>query len=277
MKLLKTYCILLFTVILLSCDQQATQQTRRYEDLFPDSTEIEDPDLVEEGVGDADFVSEPSDNAELTQDPETIGSPAAPLPRTELVKSIAESVLEFNLYSTGGSWSSHCCLYANRGNESYIALPKHCFDHDKTKSYKIEVVDNHGVATILKVLSFAQSSRYDAVMLLVNKFSTTTPALSNSQLIAKTVGKPGDSIIILTPFDSRNIYQKYGTLSGSEEFNAGNLSIEPGDSGGLILKKDGVIGMNFAHTDGGDETRSGGMFVPITVFESLYSDLVFKK
>jgi len=115
------------------------------------------------------------------------------------------------------------------------------------------------------------SNEYDAEILVVRRIKGL-PTLCEREMIAKQQIN-GDSAILLVPFNARNVYQKLGSFLDSTKLEMSILVCEPGDSGGLIIGRDGVVGIEVASGNNGRISH----FVPIRVFEDLYGALVNKK
>jgi len=206
--------------------------------------------------------------------------PAKPLkafPTKQSLQSINSSILKLSCdeYSGDGrtksSWSGHCCLYSNNGDYSYLALPTHCFPGDSTKYYDIQVTDFKGKITKVSWRSRVHSTLYDAEILVVDRIKGI-PTLCETGMIAEQA-ITGDSAVLLVPFDARNIRQKLGLFLDGNKVRMLTLFSEPGDSGGLFVGRDGVVGINFALTGDGKVSH----FVPISVFESLYGSFINEK
>jgi hypothetical protein len=194
-------------------------------------------------------------------------------PKKEYIQSVASSVLKFSCTSLDkkgviASWSSHCCLYANKGDESYIAIPKHCFDYDDSKSYEAEVKDIKGRIIKLNLLRCWTSTKYDAVILTVKHISGIPTLCSTEVITSKQI--IGDSAVVLSPFNVRGIYQKFGFIIKNNSISLSTLITERGDSGGLVIVRDGVIGIHVSSEQNGKV----GNFVPIAVFEDMYAEIV---
>jgi hypothetical protein len=197
-------------------------------------------------------------------------------PDREYIRSVASSVLKFScdMYSHGKiekSWESHCCLYSNNGDLSYLALPTHCFPYDSTKQYWAQVTDFEGKITILSLVAVIDSKEYDAAILVVKKIKGL-PTLCEREIIAKQQ-ITRDSAVLLVPFNARDVYQKFGSFLNSTKMEMSTLVCEPGDSGGLLIGRDGVIGIEVASDNNGRISH----FVPINIFEDLYGSLVNEK
>lgn len=167
-----------------------------------------------------------------------------------------------------GKWHSHCCLYGNQKNFSFLAFPTHCFDYDSTKSYSLEVTDYLGRKTKLDLQQTYRSKNLDAEILKVQRIKDV-PSLCEQNLTSEKFSA-GSSVTILTPFNSREIKKRNGILQEKNRVSIENYANEPGDSGGLIIAKNKVIGIITSATAHGRVTE----FVSISCFEDLYAELV---
>jgi|GEM_PF-1277232 len=197
-------------------------------------------------------------------------------PSQEYIQSVGCSILKFycNVYNHGKieeSWESHCCLYCNNGNLSYLALPRHCFPYDSTRQYEAYATDFKGRIIKLSLVEEIHLQTNDAEILVVRKIKGL-PTLCERGMIAKQQ-ITGDSAVLLVPFNARNIYQKLGSFLDDTKMQMNTLVCEPGDSGGLLIGRDGVIGIEVASSASGRIS----LFVPIHVFEDLYGSLIHKK
>jgi hypothetical protein len=194
-------------------------------------------------------------------------------------ESIESTILRFSctVYQKGkviDSWEAHCFLYANRGGRSYLALPYHSFPYDSTKAYSIQLTDLDGKTIAWDWSVCLRPEKGDAEMIVgeeINQKGILSHALSAKDAIAS---KPlvGDSAILLVPFNSRDVHKKYGIIRSSNSLEMKTLWGEPGDSGGLVVGRNGVIGI--AVSTGKDGRERMSYFVPISVFEELYIRLV---
>jgi len=196
-------------------------------------------------------------------------------PDRKYVRSVASSVLKFscNAYSHGkieDSWSSHCCLYSNKDGWSYLALPRHCFPFDSTKRYEAWVTDSKGRTIKLSLVTELHSNEYDAAILVVKRIKGLRTLCEREMISSQQIS--GDSAILLVPFNARDVYQKPGLLLDGPKVEMSTLRCEPGDSGGLIVGRDGVIGVEVSGSNYGKIMH----FVPISVFEDIYGTLVNK-
>lgn len=185
------------------------------------------------------------------------------------------SILEFICTSSYKgrveSWKGQCCLYANRGDESFIALPSHVFPYDERKYYDIYLIDVKK-DTIHAEWSMANSfEEYDAKMLVVKKIPGIIP-LCNTKLIRNKPVRQNSLAILVTPFNVRGVTQKEGNIIANGEMEMKTLSAEPGDSGALIVNEDGVLGIVWSITDDGKTN-----YVPINLFEKLYSHIIIQQ
>ena len=192
-----------------------------------------------------------------------------PFPGKEYMKAVDSSILKFSVTESNNkkseSWAGHCCLYCNKGNLSYLVLPFHCFPYDSTKVYRIWVTDFKGRKTELSWVHETNTTQYDAEILVVKKFGKL-PTLCERGMIGK---EPiiGDTAVLLIPFNARNVRQKVGLLHKNNEVEMNILFGEPGDSGGLVVGRNGVIGIVVTTSNNGREVQ----FVPISIFEELYA------
>lgn len=196
-------------------------------------------------------------------------------PSKKYLKTVDSCVLRFSceMYKNGEyqrAWHGHCFLYAAHEDKSYLAMPKHCFSFDSTQEYKLFVTDVGGRKIELKWNGFKVAENCDAELLIVEKIRGL-PNLCERELITSSQ-LIGDSVLLWVPFNSRNVRRKFGKLSKGNKVEVCTMLGEPGDSGGLIIGRDGVIGMNF----GSNENGKTLVFVRIQVFEFLYYASVHK-
>ncbi|MCX6824487.1 MAG: hypothetical protein NT085_05180 [candidate division SR1 bacterium] len=194
-------------------------------------------------------------------------------PDEAYMKGIDSSMFEFYVVMSdkkkSEAWAGQCCLYCNKDNMSYLILPRHCFPYDSTKSYGLWVTDFKNRRTKLSWTRSTSSTLYDAEVLVVEKIKGL-PTLCERGKIAREI-IVGDSAVLLTPFNVRNVHRKFGTLNNHNEMEMFTMFGEPGDSGGLILGRNGILGVEVTGTNEGKQTQ----FVPIQVFEELYGDIVY--
>ncbi len=192
-------------------------------------------------------------------------------PGKEYVQSVDSSILKFTCmeFNKKGFTISEgqCCVYCNKGNLSYLVMPYHCFPYDSTKEYMIWGTDYKGKKIELSWRAISWAKDVDATILAVDKIEKI-PTLCEQGLIAKNM-KPGDSAVLLTPFNVRNVHEKFGIFRNENEVEMNQIFAEPGDSGGLIIGREGIVGIA-SGTDKGNTLY----FVPIEVFEELYISLI---
>ncbi len=196
-------------------------------------------------------------------------------PSKKYLRTVDSCVLRFSceMYKNGlyqRTWSGHCFLYASHADKSYLAMPKHCFSFDSTQEYKLFVTDVGGRKTELKWSDFKVAENCDAELLRVDKVQGL-PSLCERELVASSQ-LIGDSVLLWVPYNSRKVRRKFGTLLKENKVKVHTMVGEPGDSGGLIIGREGVIGMNFGSKENGTKL----MFVRIQVFEFLYYASVHK-
>ncbi|MBU0626579.1 hypothetical protein KKH82_04030 [Patescibacteria group bacterium] len=194
-----------------------------------------------------------------------------PLPTEEKLAMIDSSVLEFEVRKDGEIRSScgHCCLYCNRKGLSYLILPYHVFPYDSTQTYKVMLKNFKGER--IEVPSFrclSYNPGHDVLVYVIPQLDGI-PTVSERYQIAKEA-YAGDSVVLWTPFNVRNITRKTGTISSNTEVKMDIFVGEPGDSGGLIIGKNGIIGMAY-HVD---STGTYVQFIPTNVFEQQYQYLI---
>ncbi len=80
----------------------------------------------------------------------------------------------------------------------------------------------------------------------------------------------GDSVLLEVPFNVRGVQRKQGIVMEQNKVRMDLLVCEGGDSGGLVITRDGIIGMEFRTLEEGTIIR----FVPMSVFENLYYGVV---
>jgi hypothetical protein len=167
------------------------------------------------------------------------------------------------------SGCGHCCIYSHNGEHSYLALPEHCFPYDSTKQCKVWVKDYEGKKIDLEWTRVFPHSYYDAEILEVKKIFGL-PSLCELAVLTSYCAS-GDSTFIFNPFNVRNVEKKWGTFFNGEKIKMNTMICEPGDSGGLIMSREGVAGIVYSASDNGMTVR----YVPILVFEKMYGDLMF--
>ncbi len=120
----------------------------------------------------------------------------------------------------------------------------------------------------------AISSEFDAAVIsFENNTYLKNFTLASRGLIA-TSGSIGDTAILETPFNARGVKRKIGTF-GLLYPNSVDMQFfygETGDSGGLIVSREGVAGVNYGTFSGEGVT----IYAPVRVFEELYSSLIEK-
>jgi len=200
------------------------------------------------------------------------------VPRTEIsplnIKDIKSFVFRFSceVYVDGkyqAGWRSHCIIYANHKDVTYIAIPSHCFISEHGKEYKLAIFDSLGEKIELDWLEYITSDTYDAKILVVKRLKL--PAFSN--IASFGTKNTGGSAVLVSPFNERGIYKKTGFFSERNSVIFDTFFSEPGDSGAVVLAEDGVVGISFSISDNGKEAN----FVAIDVFENLYLEQVRKK
>jgi len=191
------------------------------------------------------------------------------------IQSIDSSMLQFYVNMSDSkktqSWSGQCCIYCNKHGMSYLILPKHCFPYDSTKSYSIWAIDFKNRRIELSWTCATTSTIYDAEILVVEEIKGI-PTLCEKGKIAKEI-IVGDSAVLLTPFNVRNVHRKFGTLNKDNEMEMLTMFGEPGDSGGLILGRNGILGVEVSGSNYGKQIQ----FIPIAVFEELYGSIAYDK
>jgi len=194
-----------------------------------------------------------------------------PFPGKEYIQAVDSSVMQFSVTvsskKNSESWEGHCSLYCNKGDLSYLVLPLHCFPYDSTKEYRIWATDFKKKKVELSWVRAVSSTQYDAEVIVVKKIKGL-PTLCERGMIGK---EPiiGDSAVLLVPFNARNVHQKFGLLCKNNEIEMNVLFGESGDSGGLVIGRNGVIGITVSITDNGKNMQ----FVPINIFEELYTSI----
>jgi len=171
------------------------------------------------------------------------------------------------------SGCGHGFVYSRNGEHSYIALPEHCFPYDSTKQCKIWATDYEGRTIDLKWtrrLSY-KNINYDAQILVVKKIFGL-PSLCEMAVLTGYRAS-GDSAFIFAPFNVRNVEKKWGTFFGEEGVEMNTMISEFGDSGGLVLSRDGVAGVLASSSSNGSNMR----YVPILVFEKIYGELMYNQ
>ena len=176
--------------------------------------------------------------------------------------------LDFNFESSS---MCHCFIYAHKDASSFIALPRHCFKYNKTKRYELSLIDQHGRKTILDWNTVISDKSKDAAIIEVSRLDYIASFSGSGNIDQNSA--IGDSVSLLTLFGSRKVYQKKGVLDTDGSIKINTFHIERGDSGSLVVGRNGVLGVSFAKSKDGTNLY----FTPITVFEELYTDLVEAK
>jgi hypothetical protein len=167
--------------------------------------------------------------------------------------------------------SGHCCIYSHNGGYSYLALPTHCFPYNSKKQYKIWATDYEGRTIDLELVEICNSTIHDAEVLVTKKIFGL-PSLCEMAILTGYRAS-GDSAFIFSPFNSRGIEKKWGTFTNRTTLTMDTMICERGDSGSLVISREGVTGITVAVTNNGLIME----YVPILVFEKLYGDLIFNK
>jgi hypothetical protein len=193
------------------------------------------------------------------------------------IKSIRHSVLKicYEIYDHNdkviSSGCGHCYIYSNNGNNSYLALPQHCFPYDETKRYQVWVTDYAGRTFELKHFGVLSHGDYDAEMLVTEKFFGL-PSLCEVAILTGYRAFE-DSAFVFDPFNARNVERKWGTFLNEDAVEMSTMICEPGDSGGLVISREGISGVVVSASGNGSTMQ----YVPILVFEHMYGKLVFNK
>ena len=203
-------------------------------------------------------LKKPSKNYLVKKNMEAINASILKITRTEYGPNGAQS------------WYGHCCLYANKFDKSYLALPKHCFPYKKGVRYDVELTDFKGRKINLESYEyFPAKNDIDAEILVVDRIDGIPNLCSRDMISPK--GEVGDSAVILCPFDAREVRLKYGTISEENTIKANTLYDEHGDSGGLIVGQFGVFGILVSGLGGTT------YYVPMRIFEDIYEEIVEKQ
>lgn len=170
----------------------------------------------------------------------------------------------------GLTFSGQCSFFAFKQNDVYIATAKHCVPNPKTD---IEIWDNFGNKYEISKKDYEvnSSSEVDAALIKIsidlfeNDYFST---ISNRNLLANK-SEEKDTLILVTPFNVRGVKKKVGFYAADNSMFFDLFSGEPGDSGALVVCRDGALGI---YTSSNGENNKQGFFVPIDVFEKLYID-----
>jgi hypothetical protein len=191
--------------------------------------------------------------------------PTGPL-RASIMKFSYKSFENGNLKDF---WSAHCVLYASNSEYSYIALPRHAFNPAPGTEYEIFITDSRDTCKKIIVLESIISKDYDAEMLKVKRLDI--PALSNRGFISSGA-LLGDTAIMISPYNSRGIKEKRGVFVQENSVAFDPIFIEPGDSGSLVVGRNGAVGLAFSISNGNLKI---GHYAPMIEIESLYTKLIF--
>ncbi len=197
-------------------------------------------------------------------------------PNKNVLNLIKSSILKFSVVEYinekwVGASSGHCCLYSTDNISSYLALPTHCFVFDSKKKYEVFLTDCNGKAFKASCKLLLSSTTYDAEIMEIGKIKLAS--LCEMGLIANHPTK-GDSVVLLVPFNARRVYQKFGSFIDSTSAIMNTLALDHGDSGGLMIGRDGVMGVAISSFT---ENIRGANFVPMSVFEDIFIDLTERK
>lgn len=164
-------------------------------------------------------------------------------------------------------------MYAQTENAVYIALPKHCLPK-LTIDYAFIVTNNRDTLDIKKrCIDAICYDSIDAAMLVLSTRNLGSHYLSVSEMeLIDNRMLCGDSAIMETMYDCRNVIAKYGTLNDSSIAAFTLFRAEPGDSGSPLIGRYGVIGLVSNSFLGNGNSQ----YVPIAYFEHLYIISRFK-
>jgi len=197
-----------------------------------------------------------------------------PFPGPEKIELIRYSMLQIYFEIADAdkiieSGRGHGCIYSHRGDYSYLILPKHCFPYDSTKQCTVWARDYEGKKINLDWVRMYRNSTYDAEMLKVEKIFGL-PSLCETAMLTG-YRTPGDSALIFSPFNVRNVEKKRGVFLSEERVKMSTIISEFGDSGGLVMSREGVAGILVSSSDNG----STMYYVPILIFEKMYGSFMY--
>jgi hypothetical protein len=198
----------------------------------------------------------------------------APFPGPEKIELIRYSMLQIYFEIADAdkiieSGRGHGCIYSHRGDYSYLILPKHCFPYDSTKQCTVWARDYEGKKIDLDWVRMYRNSTYDAEMLKVEKIFGL-PSLCETAMLTGYRAS-GDSALIFSPFNVRNVEKKRGIFLSEERVKMSTIISEFGDSGGLVMSREGVAGILVSSSGNG----STMYYVPILVFEKMYGGFMY--